>query len=225
MIRIFDASLGGTCGTAGLSGRGGSAAAFSTAGQAGRASSDAGQGDGGGSARPPAADAHEGGPRSPAAPTAGSSAPPLPPLPQNAAFSEKILDAMRQVRQLIEAADERIRAGEAGDEFLGRIGMSNAEFRRFVAAWQRKLEAAAPEDPLPAPPARQPGEPPKKGEVIPGGAGADARPIVEAAPEAGTEAAAGDAGRVSARLRPSVAAYFEAVGRAAAKADAREAPK
>jgi len=153
--------------------------------------------------------------------------PPLLPRPQPTDFPEKTLDAMRRVKRLIDGADERLREGEVTDGFLGRMGMSNADFRRFVSAWQRKLEQVAPESSGAPLPVRQAGRTPPKGELIGGGTGPDSRPIVGPAPSAdaahGPVQAAGS--QISARLRPAVAAYFEAVGKLAAESGAEDVPK
>jgi len=136
---------------------------------------------------------------------------------------------MRQARRLIEEADRRLQGGDVGDAFLGRMGMGNAELRRFVTAWQRKLEAA--QDP-----------PVASGESMPelrtvtvdgsGGAevlrhagGADARPIAVPAggrPEGAGGHVQGGESRVSPRLRRAVSAYFNAVGRMGADGGAAD---
>jgi hypothetical protein len=149
----------------------------------------------------------------------GLDGPPLVQRPQTADFPRNTLDAMRQVRRLIEEADGRIRDGEVNDAFLGRMGMSNAEFHRFVAAWQRTLETAAPEADAPAgvsgvvePDATA------RGELIRPAMGSESRPVLgtSAASDKGDLVQGGDS-CVSPRLRPAVAAYFEAVGRLAAQ--------
>jgi len=170
------------------------------------------------------------------------SSPPIPKWPQSDAFPEKTLDAMRKVRRLVDEADTRLRDGEVTDAFLGRMGMSNADFRRFVAAWQRQLEKPSPEPDAgasgdtrksPAAPtagssAPASGSAPKV-EFLPAAAGADARPVAGLAPAAAAiqgGAVQGADTSVSVRMRPAVSAYFEAVGRLAAeKADPRATPK
>jgi len=170
-----------------------------------------GGGPGDGSAKPPAGHA---------------ATPPLPKQPQSEAFPEKTLDAMRKVRRIIDEADARLREGEVTDAFLGRMGMSNAEFRRFVAAWQRQLERASPEpDPGASGDVRGPAAAPAAGsapkiEFLPAGAGTDARPVAGLAPAAAAiqgGAVQGADANVSVRLRPAVSAYFEQVGRLAAE--------
>jgi len=171
-----------------------------------------------------------------------ASSPPIPKRPQSDVFPEKTLDAMRKVRRLIDEADTRLRDGEVTDAFLGRMGMSNAEFRRFVAAWQRQLEkpsyepdAGASGDTRKSPAAPAAGSiAPVSGsaprvEFLPAGVGADARPVSGLAPAAAAiqgGAVQGADTSVSVRLRPAVSAYFEAVGRLAAeKADPKATPK
>jgi len=149
---------------------------------------------------------------------------------------------MRKVRRLIDEADTRLRDGEVTDAFLGRMGMSNAEFRRFIAAWQRQLEKPSPEPDAgasgdtrksPAAPAAGSSAPVSgsapKVEFLPAGTGADARPVAGLAPAAAAiqgGAVQGADTSVSVRMRPAVSAYFEAVGRLAAeKADPKATPK
>jgi len=165
----------------------------------------------------------------PTPPPGHPTAPPLPRRPQPEAFSEKTLDAMRKVRRLIDEADTRLRDGEVTDAFLGRMGMSNAEFRRFVAAWQRRIETAAPDTiAIPVAPG-QAAAAASKVEFIPAGAGTDARPVGGLAPAASAiqgGAVQGADPNVSVRLRPAVSAYFEQVGKLAAeKTDEKAAPK
>ena len=161
-------------------------------------------------------------------PQAHATAPPLAPRPQPTNFPEKTLDAMRRIKRLIDGADERLRDGQVTDGFLGRMGMSNADFRRFIAAWQRKLEQAAPEAALLPPASLVPGAAPARDDLIGGGSGPDARPITGPDPSASDGphgAVQGAEGQVSARLRPAVAAYFEAVGKLAAESGSKDIPK
>jgi hypothetical protein len=101
------------------------------------------------------------------------------------------------------------------------MGMSNAEFRRFVAGWQRQLETPARETiAAPPPPSPTLGGPAPKLEFSPAGGGSDARPIRGLAPQAAAiqgGAVQGADTSVSVRLRPAVSAYFEKVGRLAAE--------
>jgi hypothetical protein len=211
---------------------GSSAAPAPSAGGAGRGASE--QGPSAGNAPLPEGQASIGpggaqGDGATKPPPAQASAPPLPKRPQSDALPEKTLDAMRKVRRSIDEADKRLREGEVTDAFLGRMGMSNAEFRRFVAAWQRQLDTAAPETSAAPPGARQaPGEPMSKVEFSTGGAGTDVRPITGPAPAAAAiqgGAVQGADASASVRLRPAVAAYFETVGKLAAeKAEAKATP-
>jgi hypothetical protein len=167
----------------------------------------------------------EGVPKAPA----GRAAPPLTKRPQSDAFPASTLGAMRKVRRLIDEADKRLREGEISDAFLSRMGMSNAEFRRFVAGWQRQLETPARETiSAPPPPSPTLGGPAPKLEFSPAGGGSDARPITGLAPQAAAiqgGAVQGADTSVSVRLRPAVSAYFEKVGRLAAeKADQKIEP-
>jgi len=124
---------------------------------------------------------------------------------------------MRRVRPLLAEADRRLREGEVTDAFLGRMGMGGAEFRRFVTAWQRKLDAAAPGPAeAEAPRATRTVAGSAAGELLRPAAGAGSRPLVDA-PRGADPAAAVEraATPVSARLRPAVRAYLDAVGRVA----------
>ena len=163
----------------------------------------------------------------------GADGPPPAPggWPQTADFPQNALDAMRRVRRLIEEADGRIRDGEVNDAFLGRIGMTSAEFHRFVAAWERTLETASPEAESAA--SACSGQAANvsvaagavaaaRGELIRPETGSESRPVLgaAAAPDGGDLVQGGDA-RVSRRLRPAVAAYFEAAARLAAGKNAK----
>jgi hypothetical protein len=136
--------------------------------------------------------------------------PPLVKRPQTADFPPQVLESMRQVRRLVDEADRRLRDGEVTDAFLGRMGMSHAEFRRFVAGWQRELEKAAPEAAAPGP-ATARSAAAGTGELLQGNTGGAAVAASAAAPEPQV-VEAGQA-RVSARLRPAVETYFKALGR------------
>jgi len=151
----------------------------------------------------------------PAAPTAGD--PPLGRHPLSTDAPENVLDTMRRARRIIEKADRADRDGRMTDAFLGRMGLSRSEFRRFVVAWQERFRPATggPATTLPPGEVRTTaGE--EAGEVLRASGSAEARAVVVPA-----EAFAGERGRlvqeaasqVSPRLRPAVRAYFEAVGR------------
>jgi hypothetical protein len=151
----------------------------------------------------------------------GPSRPPIPERPQPTAFPKNPLDATWWADRLIKEADRRLREGEVSDAFLGRMGMSQADFRRFVVAWQRRLESAA----------RGPGATPTAGAVrtaaAPGtgeavgasGAGL-ARTMVDRGPD-GTpgpsDLVQDDSFQVSVRFRPVVSAYFDELSRLAEK--------
>ncbi|MCX5669861.1 MAG: hypothetical protein NTU94_00875 [Planctomycetota bacterium] len=167
------------------------------------ANGNAGQGGGG--------DARSAGPSG----RASAGEPPLAKRTPGEKFPLEVLDSMRRTKRIITRAEELLREGEVSEAFLANMEMTNAEFRRFVTSWQRKLEAAAhgPDAvsvPLPADAA--PGSGP--GELL--------RPVQAASP-AGGEVRRGSDGsqglvqgseaRVSPRLRPAVAGYFEAIGR------------
>jgi len=144
----------------------------------------------------------------------------IPERPQPQGFPQEALDSIKAAKRIIDQADRRLREGEASDTFLGEIGMSREEFRRFVVGWQRKLETAAGGVNVSAVPAVQ--------TVVGGAQGEALRPGGGVAGQAvrGTEAAGKDATElftqaesgVSGRLQPAVSAYFEAVERAAAQA-------
>ena len=76
-------------------------------------------------------------------PPGHSTGPVIPERPQPQGFPQEALDSLKAARRIIDQADRRLREGEASDTFLGEIGMSREEFRRFVVGWQRKLETAA----------------------------------------------------------------------------------
>jgi len=154
-----------------------------------------------------------GGGRSPRAPRAGD--PPLGRYPLTTDAPENVLDTMRRAKRMIEKADRADRDGRVTDAFLGRMGLSRSEFRRFVVAWQERFRAAEAGPSVTLPPRKVrtlPGE--TAGETIRAPGSAEARPVV-------VPAHAGEPGRlvqeaasrVSPRLRPAVQAYFEAVGR------------
>jgi len=141
-------------------------------------------------------------------------------------FPPEVLDFIRRAKRLITKADERLREGEASETLLREAEMSHEELRRFVTSWQRKFEAA-PDGPdsVPVSAASAPAGP-THGEVL----RAAQAPCVS--PHAGplTLRADGQKGlvqageaRVSPRLRPAVAAYFEEVGRLTGPREAKGA--
>jgi len=151
----------------------------------------------------------------------GPGRPPIPERPQPTAFPKNPLDATRWADRLIKEADRRLREGEVSDAFLGRMGMSQADFRRFVVAWQRRLESAAPgTDVTQAAGAVRTAAAPGAGEAV-GASGAGlARTMVDRGPE-GTPGPSNlvqdDSSQVSVRFRPVVSAYFDELSRRAEK--------
>jgi hypothetical protein len=134
---------------------------------------------------------------------------------------------MRQVKRLIDQADRMVRDGEVSDAFLGRMGMGNAEFRRFVTAWQRELETAQPSDTAGPPPSISTvaGGVGPAAEIIRTGSGGSGRSTVSpaVARSAGPQGQVqGAEARVSPRLKPAVSAYFDSVGRLAAEGGVKD---
>ena len=149
------------------------------------------------------------------------SRPPIPERPQPTAFPKNPLDATRWADRLIKEADRRLREGEVSDAFLDRMGMSQADFRRFVVAWQRRLESAARgPGATQAPGAVRAAAAPGAGEAV-GASGAGlARTMVDRGPD-GTPGPSNlvqdDSFQVSVRFRPVVSAYFDELSRLAEK--------
>ena len=160
----------------------------------------------------------------------GTGEPPLPPRPQSEEFPPEVLDSMRQTKRLIEKAAERLRDGEVSDAFLDRMGMTPAEFRRFVVAWQRELESAPvgpAETAAPAVVRTEKGS--DRGELLRPTGGAEARPMtgaVTAEADGQGGLVQGSEATVSPRFRRAISAYFETVSRLAAdKPETKEPPK
>jgi hypothetical protein len=191
------------------------------AGHAARPNMQGGDSGAQGAAAPPAPTGGKigqgGGGTAESAGRASAGEPVLPRRTPSEEFPPEVLDSMRARERIIKKAEERLREGDVTGAFLERMGMNNAEFRRFVTSWQRKFEASAhgPEGvPLPpsadAPageghgeilrPVQDPATSPARGEVTRGSDGS--KGLVQ-----GSEA------RVSPRLRPAVAGYFDAIGR------------
>jgi len=153
--------------------------------------------------------------------TSDPSCPPIPERPQPTAFPKNPLDATRWADRLIKEADRRLREGEVSDAFLDRMGMSQADFRRFVVAWKRRLESAAPgADVTQAAGAVRTAAAPGAGEAV-GASGAGlARTMVDRGPE-GTPGPSNlvqdGPSQVSVRFRPVVSAYFDELSRLAEK--------
>ncbi len=154
---------------------------------------------------------------------------PLPDREPSNEFPKNALDAMRRARRLIKEADRRLREGEVTDAFLDRMGVGNAEFRRFVVAWQRKFEAV-PAGPAVTPPPREVRSATGKieGDVLRPDAGSEAAPIVgpvDLGPDGRKGSVQGAASWVSPRLRPAVTAYFRAVDRLTAEPSEKDPAK
>jgi len=151
----------------------------------------------------------------------GPSRPPIPERPQPTAFPKNPLDATRWADRLIKEADRRLREGEVSDAFLDRMGMSQADFRRFVVAWQRRLESAARgTDVTQAAGMVRTAAAPGAGEAV-GASGAGlASTMVDRGPE-GTPGPSNlvqdDPSQVSVRFRPVVSAYYDELSRLAEK--------
>jgi len=172
---------------------------------------------GAGDATPPSGASSRGGMggEGPTPTSTAADRPPIPERPQSRDFPPEALEALRAARRILDRADERLRDGETSDAFLGEIGMSREEFRRFVVAWNRRFEAAAlGPDATPVPSAATTATAPGLEVLAPGAADA-ARAVRDADP--GTADAvdlfADDASTVSPRLQPAVSAYFETLGR------------
>jgi len=147
--------------------------------------------------------------------------PPIPERPQPTAFPKNPLDATRWTDRLIKEADRRLREGEVSDAFLDRMGMSQAEFRRFVVAWQRRLESAARgPGATQAPGAVRTAAPPGAGEAVEASGAGLASTMVDRGPD-GTSGPSNlvqdDSFQVSVRFRPVVSAYFDELSRLAEK--------
>ncbi len=159
--------------------------------------------------------------------TAGDS--PLPDREPSDAFPKNALDAMRRARRLIKEADRRLREGEVADAFLGRMGVGNAEFRRFVVAWQQKFEAATSGPTVtPRPREVRSAAGKKEGDVLRPAGGSEAAPIVgpvDLGPDGRKGSVQGTASWVSPRLRPAVTAYFRALDRLTAEPSEKDPPK
>jgi len=152
-----------------------------------------------------------------------ASGPPIGERPPTS-FSDKPLDPVRWAEQLIREADERLREGEVNDAFLGRMGMSRADFRRFVTAWRRRFDVAAGPDATPEPARARTAAGADAGELVQATGDAAARTIVDAGPPraAPSEVVEAELGGVRGRFRPVVRAYLERVGQLAAEAESRQ---
>jgi len=151
---------------------------------------------------------------------------PLPDREPSDRFPENALDAMRRAKRLIEEADRRLRDGEVTDTFLGRMGVGNAEFRRFVVAWQRRLDAVAGTGAATSRPREVRTDPGKREvEVLRPSGGTEAAPIVgpvNVGPDGRKGSVQGASSDVSPRLRQAVKAYFETIDQLTAEPGEKE---
>jgi hypothetical protein len=182
------------------------------------------QGDGGTQGSPTPRAKGAGGPGPAKRPPKSAGGPPLPERDPGEDFPQSALDSMRQTRRIMKDEDRRPRDGETNDAFLQRMGVGNADTKRFTAAWQQKPDAAATGPAVtPGPRTTQTVAGARQGEVLRPGQGTEARSIagpVAVPPDDRQGLVQGAQSRVSPRFRPAVAAYFEAVDRmAAGKAD------
>jgi hypothetical protein len=133
---------------------------------------------------------------------------------------------MRRAKRLIEEADRRLRDGEVTDTFLGRMGVGNAEFRRFVVAWQRRLEAAGGTGAATSRPREVRTDPGKREvEVLRPTGGTEAAPIVgpvNVGPDGRKGSVQNASSDVSPRLQPAVKAYFETIDQLTAEPGEKE---
>jgi hypothetical protein len=143
--------------------------------------------------------------------------PPLPSRNPSEAAPENVLDAMRHTKPLIEGDDRPPEGDEPPRPFLGKMGVSTADDRRYTAAWPAGAPRPKPgSDASSVVGSARTVTRPADGRLIDAAGGPGARPVVVPA-----DAAAGQRGalihaaevRVSPRLRPAVRAYFERVGR------------
>ena len=157
---------------------------------------------------------------------AGSDNPPLPDHEPSEVSPKNALDTMRRARRLIEEADRRLGDGEVTDAFLDRMGVGNAEFRRFVVAWQRKFEALSAGPAVTRRPRRVHLAAGKtEGKVLRPTGGSEAKPVagpVNLEPDGRKESVQGTASGVSARLQPAVRAYFRAIDQLTAEPGEKE---
>jgi len=166
----------------------------------------------------------------PRPPAAGS---PLPEREPSTDAPEKVLDAMRRIRQELEMQGRAPDPQHAPDAFLGRMGVARSTYRRYVTAWQEGRLPAGLAPRLP---------PPRAGRGDDGSAAAGPGGEVHGPTGATTGAGAAEAvvlpwagrpegaaleetvqaaeARVSPRLRPAVRAYFERLARLLRRAEA-----
>ncbi|HUW99619.1 MAG TPA: hypothetical protein VMY35_01465 [Phycisphaerae bacterium] len=149
--------------------------------------------------------------------------PMLPPRPQPTELPENPLDATRWADHLIREADRKARDGEVTDAFLEKMGMSQADFRRFVVAWQRRLEAAGGAATTETPGSATTAAAETGGELVRATGAAQGHAILDGGPDAGPAGVVqNDPARVAARFRPVVSAYFAEVERLAGRRQGNE---
>jgi hypothetical protein len=133
------------------------------------------------------------------------------------AAPENVLDTMRHRKPVTEGDTRPPDEAAPPRKYLGQMGVSPADERRYTAAWSQAAQgssAAADVTPAPGRVRTVPGE--ADGHVRDATGDAGARPVVVPA-----DARAGERGalihaaeaRVSPRLRAAVRAYFERIGR------------
>ncbi|MEA3368565.1 MAG: hypothetical protein U9R68_10695, partial [Planctomycetota bacterium] len=154
-----------------------------------------------------------------ARPRAHPAGPPLPERNPSEAAPENVLDTMRCQKPLIGEEGRPPDEGESPRKFLGQMGVSTADERRYTTAWPsgRQGPYAGPDATPPAGRVRTvPGK--ADGEVLePTGNGAARAVVVPHDAGAGERGALIHAAevRVSPRLRSAVRAYFERIGQLA----------
>ena len=156
-------------------------------------------------------------------PRLASDGPPIPERPQPAHVPDDALEATRWASDLVHEAAEKLSEGEVSDAFLDRMGMSQAEFRRFLVAWQRKMEASGAGLGATAPPSRRrvlegPADEPLR-QATGSAAAAAVLDAGSAARDPDAEAVRAERVKVSPRLAPAVSAYFETLGRLGRRAE------
>jgi hypothetical protein len=124
---------------------------------------------------------------------------------------------MRHTKPLIEGDDRPPEGDEPPRTFLGKMGVSTADDRRYTTAWPAGVpQPKAGSGASPAVGSARTVTRTADGRLIDAAGGAGARSVVVP-----VDAAAGKRGalihaaevRVSPRLRPAVRAYFERIGR------------
>jgi len=155
----------------------------------------------------------------PARPRERPAGPPLPQRNPSEAAPENVLDTMRRQKPLIDEEGRPPDEAEPPRKFLGQMGVSTAEDRRYTTAWPsgRQGPYAGPDaTPRPGRVRTVPGK--VDGEVLePTGNGAARAVVVPHDAGAGERGALIHAAEVcvSPRLRSAVRAYFERIGRLA----------